>query len=183
MERWEALFADLEGQLDAAAAAELASEVAERSRYELGRLRLVDRLHAAQHRVLAVQAAGAGQLTGRLAAVGTDWVLLAEPGGREVVVPAAALMHVTGLAAWSATAVGPVASRLTLVHALRGLVRDRSAVSLRCVDGTPLAGTFDRVGADFVELAEHPAGEARRRSEVQGVRTVPFSALGAVRCG
>jgi hypothetical protein len=37
------------------------------------------------------------------------------------------------------------------------------------------------VGADFVELAEHPAGEARRRGEVRGVRTVPFTALGAVR--
>ena len=181
MERWEALFADLEGQLDAAAAAELAGEVAERARYEVGRLRLVDRLRAAQHGVVAVQAAGAGQLAGRFAAVGSDWVLLAEPGGREVVVPLHAVMHVIGLAAWSTTAVGPVASRLTLAHALRGLVRDRAGVSLRCIDGTPLGGTLDRVGADFVELAEHPAGEARRRGVVQGVRTVPFAALGAVR--
>ena len=46
-----------------------------------------------------------------------------------------------------------------------------------------MSGTVDRVGADFVEMTEHGAGEPRRRAEVSGVRTVPFAALALVRSG
>jgi hypothetical protein len=70
---------------------------------------------------------------------------------------------------------------LTLAFALRGIVRDRSPVTLSFIDGAITAGTLDRVGADFVEIAEHPPGELRRRDVVRTVRTVPLAAVAVVR--
>jgi hypothetical protein len=76
---------------------------------------------------------------------------------------------------------GPVSARLGLGAVLRGIARDRSAVTLVLVDGSALSGTLDRVGQDFVEVAEHPGADARRRTEVRGVRAVPYAAVAAVR--
>jgi hypothetical protein len=49
------------------------------------------------------------------------------------------------------------------------------------IDGTTADGTIDRIGADFVEIAAHAAGELRRRSEVRDVLVVPLGAVAAVR--
>jgi hypothetical protein len=51
------------------------------------------------------------------------------------------------------------------------------------VDGGAVTGTVDRVGADFVEVAEHGPGEPRRQREVSGVRAVAFAAIAVVRSG
>lgn len=181
--RWRALFDDLEAQFDAAAVAELAGEVAERSRIEAGQVRLGDRLAAAQGHPVAVTVPGAGVLRGRLADAGVDWLLLDEGGGREALVPAAAVLGITGLSARSAApgSEGEVGKRLDLRWALRGLARSRAGVALVLRDGSGVTGTLDRVGADHVDLAEHAAGEARRASAVRGVRLVPLGALALVR--
>jgi len=115
--------------------------------------------------------------------VGPDWLLLRDDVGREAVVPLAALLGVRGLTRFSAApgSGGVVASRLGLRHALRGIARDRSAVRLELVDGTSVDATIDRVGADFVEVAVHGAGEARRRQDVREVEVIPLAALAAVR--
>jgi hypothetical protein len=104
-------------------------------------------------------------------------------GGREALVPAHAMLWIGGLAAQSAVphGEGQVAARLDLAFALRGIVRDRSAVALTLMDGSTAAGTLDRVGADFVEVAEHPPGEPRRPDAVRAVRAYPLASLVVVR--
>lgn len=177
--RWEALFDDLEAQLDAAEAAELSAEVADRTRREVGLLRLVDRLRPALGHPVRLGVLGAGAANGRLLAVDPDWALLEETGGREALLPLPAVLWVSGVGAGSAPpgAEGDVAARLDLRYALRGLVRDRSVLTVVLLDGTSVAGTADRVGADFVEVTEHPLGEPPRRGAVLGVRTLPLTSL------
>ena len=180
--RWRELFDDLEAQYDASQAAELAGEVAERTRRELALLRLVDRLRAAEGAELTVTVPGAGPLRGRLLDAGVDWLLLDEGSGRESLVPLAAVLGVTGAGSRAAAPDdGPVARRLDLRWALRGLARSRAGVSLGLVDGSVVTGTLDRVAADHLDLAEHGQGEARRAGAVRSVRLVPLSALALVR--
>lgn len=180
--RWEQLFGDLEAQFDAAREAEFAAEVADRSRREVGVVRLVDRLRPAVGQVVTARLVGADVVEGRLASVGPDWLLLAEIAGREALLPVSGVLALGGLAAQTAPAdPSPVASRLTFAFALRGIVRDRLPVSLGYRDGTATTGTLDRVGADFVEIAEHSASEPRRRGVVRAVKTVPLESISFVR--
>lgn len=182
--RWQGLFDDLEAQFDAAQAAELAGEVAERTRRESALLRLGDRLRAAQGAAVTVALPGAGGVRGRLLDAGADWLLLEEGGAREVLVPLAAVLGVAGLGPRSAAPDdSPVAKRLDLRWALRGLARSRTGVALGLVDGSLVTGTLDRVGADHLDLAEHGLGELRRAGAVRQVRLVPLSALAFVRSG
>jgi hypothetical protein len=181
--RWDELFDDLDAQFNEVETADLAAEVADRTRREFALLRLVDRLRPVLGRQLNVRLLGAGGIEGQLTAMGPDWLLLAEVGGREALVASSAVLSIGGLAAQSAAphSEGAVGARLNLAYALRGLARDRSAVALTLTDGSTTAGTFDRVGADFVEVAEHPAGEARRPDAVRLVRAYPLTSLAVVR--
>lgn len=179
--RWSQFFGDLESQVESLAAAEEQGEIAERTRIEIGRLGLMDRLRPAEGHVLDVRCAGAGMLRGRLERVGVDWLLLSEPPGVESLIPAASVVAVTGLGRWSAVAGGAVDRRLGLKSALRALVRDRVAIRVLLVDGGSIAGTVDRVGLDFLELAEHPVDEPRRATSVLRVWTLPLHGVGVVR--
>ena len=44
-----------------------------------------------------------------------------------------------------------------------------------------MTGVIDKVGRDYLDLAALRPGEARRAPQVGHVRTVPFSALAAIR--
>lgn len=179
--RFDDLMADLSAELDAALAAELAAEVADRTRFELGRVRLVDRLRAAGGRELTF-ATGAGPLRGVVRAVGADWCGLTEGPGREALLPLGAVRFVRGLPmASAAPPAGPALDdRLELRLALRRLARDRAVVRL-AVGPESLTGTLDRVGADYLELALHELVE--RRPAAAPVAVVPTAAVNWVRWG
>jgi hypothetical protein len=180
--RWEALFDDLEMQWEAMEAADVAAEVADRSRREVARLRLVDRLRPAIGQTLRFGVIGApgdgASVDGRLVALGADWVLLAERAGREALVPMRSVLWVDGLSAASAQPghEGTLAARLDLRYALRGLARDRAAVDVSLVDGTVAQGIAHRVGADFFELVSGVGGGGARR-----VRTIVLDGVALVR--
>jgi hypothetical protein len=181
--RWDSLFADLEAQADAWQTAERALEVEERARVEAGGLRLVDRLRPAVGTPIRLRCLTGAVVAGVLRRAGSDWVLLDDAAGRETVVAVGAVLEISGLGRAAAVpgSEGVVDARLTLRHALRGLVRDRAGVALVLADGRVVDGTLDRVGSDFVELAEHAAGEPRRRDEVREVVVVPLTAIVLVR--
>lgn len=178
--RWDELFDDIEAQARAAASAELAGEVADRTRRERALVELADRLVAARGRSLQLRVAGGACYEGVLADVAQQWCVIAAPG--PVLVPLGAVTSLTGLGSAAATTGrSGVRRRLPLTWALRAVARDRSPVRLDLVDGSLLTGTLDAVGADHADLAEHPADQPRRASQVRGVRTVPLASLAAVR--
>jgi len=181
--RWETLFADLSAQAEALERIERDVDVADRTRIETASIRLRDRLAAAVDQSVRLRCAGGVAVSGRLAQVGSDWLLMDEGSAREALLPLAALLTAGGVRrrALDVLPAGSVASRLGVRHVLRGIARDRSAVLLHLVDGTTISGTIDRVGADFVEVAVHAAGEARRRADVVDVAVVANGALAAVR--
>ncbi|HEY1484803.1 MAG TPA: hypothetical protein VGF84_01790, partial [Micromonosporaceae bacterium] len=149
---------------------------------EVGALKLADRLRGALDQQLVLYCVGADKVAGVLRRVGPDWILLDERADREALLPLTAVASVAGLGPLSAPGDGGVvASRLDFRYALRGLARDRSGVAVTLFDGSALMGTIDRVGADFVEVAEHPTGELRRVRAVRQMRTVPLHAIAVVR--
>ncbi|SDO16176.1 hypothetical protein SAMN05660199_01399 [Klenkia soli] len=180
--RWEQLFADLDAAFEAEEAADERAAAGSRARAETGAVRWVDRLRGALGHPVRVGCRGAGSVTGRLLDVGPDWLLLADDRGREVLVAAGAVRVVGGLGATTAAAVeeGAVARSWDLRRAVRGLARDRAPVQCRLDDGTVLTGTIDRVGADFLELAEHHLDQPRRRGAVRSVQVVLLDAVAAV---
>ena len=93
--RWERLFEDLEAQLEAAEDEELAAEVADRSRREAARLRLVDRLRG-NVGAMAVMGLQGLRVRATIGRVGPDWVLL-DDAGADFLVPLAAVVLVEGL--------------------------------------------------------------------------------------
>jgi hypothetical protein len=181
--RWDALFADLEAQAVTFEQAERAAEVEERTRGEVGGLRLVDRARAAVGAPLRLRVQCGFAVAGRLSRVGPDWLLLDEDGGRETVVALHALLSARGFGRYSAVpgSAGIVEARIGLRHVLRGIARDRSAIRVHLTDGTTVHATLDRVGADFIEVATHSAAEPRRRQEVRDVELLPVVAVAAVR--
>jgi hypothetical protein len=172
--RWERLFEDLEAQLVEAAADELRAEVADRTQREVSELGLADRLRAGSGAQVALRVTGVGVVSGTVRSTGPDWVLLAEPLGVETLVSLAAVVQVTGLGSRASLPRGELARRLGLGYALRGLARDRAVVRVVLTDGSTLAGTIDRVGADHFDVTE-------RSEDGGGPWTVRFGGLAVVR--
>lgn len=184
VDRWDALFGDLEGELAQADAADLRAEVADRTRREYALLSFVDRLRPARGHPVQLRLAGGWTAAGRLTDSGADW-LLVEEGATAVLVPTGQLLSLTGLGALSSTpgSEGRVSAALDLRHALRRLARDRAPVTVGLCDGGSVTGTLDRVGRDFVELSEHPVGLPRRAATVRQMRALLLPAIAFVRVG
>jgi hypothetical protein len=183
--RWELLFADADAEFEALQRADLLAETADRSRREFALIALVDRVRAAIDRPLEVWLPEGEPVRGILRQVGPDWILLGEAAHRETVVPLAAVTAIGGLLARTAAAgsEGVVAARLDLRYLLRKLARDRAQLRILLRGGRVASGTCDRVGRDFLEVAEHPQGEPRRAAAVQALRSIPIAAVLAVRPG
>lgn len=179
--RWARLFDDLDAQADAAERSELLAEAAELQRLELSRQPLAGRFRAATGVQVSLQAAGL-VVTGSVSRVGAGWVLL-ETAAAETLVALDAVSWVERLPGAVDSRTDAAEQRLGLGHVLRRLSRDRAVVALRLRDATTITGTLDRVGSDFVDVAEHPADVVRRAADVTRVRTLPFSALAVVRPG
>lgn len=184
--RWDALFADLEAAAEGEWQRERDAEIAERTRAELARLRLVDRLravlegHTSAGAELAVRVLAAGVLRGVVTRVTDEWFVLLTPS-YEWVVASDAVLGVTGLpsSARPPESEGAVARALGWSAAWRVLARDRSEVHVVRRDGSTVAGRANRAGHDFVELtaASDDAGRVGVLTEL-----VPHGAIAAVRC-
>ncbi|WP_377643850.1 hypothetical protein [Oryzobacter terrae] len=182
--RWDRLFADLEGQLAAGERRELDDEVAERTRRERALVPLADRLAQLPGSSVTIGLVGGRRLEGELADLGDGWMLL-RTAGRDVLVPLSVLAAVTRHAVPGPEGppsrggdVAASARRFGLGSALRALSRDRATVAVHLVGvQAALVGTIDAVGADHLDLAEHPEGTVRRRENVSAVTTVATSAL------
>jgi hypothetical protein len=174
---WEAsmfaLFEDLEQQAAGLQLVERDLEVAELTVAEYSRVSLGERLHASLDHDLRVRLVGGRQLSGRLARVGEDWMLLVD-GATEWIVRTAGAVSIVGLSlradnekTWS------VVDRLSLRALLRGLSTDSAACVIHFVDDQQLQGRIGRVGEDFVEVQ---VGEGAGRS-VQVVQVTTVTAL------
>lgn len=187
--RWDHLFADLAARFDEIADEEMRSELVARRRAAIGAITTVQRCLGSTGNTVRVRTIAGSVLSGTLTAVGPDWLLLELAVAGELLLPLAAVTAVEGLGRRTGVALSPVDQRCDLRLALRGLARDRASVLVTTVGSPPgselggsdLAGTIDRVGRDFFEMAQHPAWEARRADQVRGTALVPFAALVSVR--
>ncbi|HEY9376709.1 MAG TPA: hypothetical protein VIQ02_06400 [Jiangellaceae bacterium] len=180
--RWQRLFDDLEAQVEQADQAALDAEVADRTRREIARVRLADRLRASVGASIVMRVSGCDPLAGIIDAVGPDWLLMTERTSTEVLVPLRAVLSVSDLGSRAAVpgSEGAVQARLGLGYALRRIARNRSPVVVTLTDGSTARGVVDRVGADALDLAE-PGAMANRRPDGPAGHTIPFNAVSIVR--
>ena len=172
--RWEAMFADMEAQLDAAESRSREDEVAELTRAERATVRLCDRLRAAVGTEIRLSLRS-GVLRAVAVDVGSTWLLVSE-ADREHRVPLPAIGAVAALGSTSAPDPGLVVRSLGLGHVLRAIARDRTVVHVTGIAGTA-TGRIDAVGADHVDIAVVYADSGRPTGERH---VVPFDALDLV---
>ena len=179
--RWDELFDDLEAQLESGLRAERTAEVADRTRRDRATRDLRQRLVEVLGAQVAIDVAGGARAEGAVLEVGADWVMVGVEPGPTALVPLPAVRSVlVGAPAARLEEASALSRRLSLGHALRVLSRDRAPVRVVGVDGRELTGTVDAVGADLLDLSEHPLDVPRRRDNVASVRLVPFAALAMV---
>jgi hypothetical protein len=183
--RWEALFGDLEGQLDAERQADLRAEVADRTRAEWSALSLLDRLRGQPGQELTCWLLDGRQVGGRLAETGDDWILLDDTPvdglGAELLVPVRAVTSIAGLGPPAAPERrAPTGRRLPLTVILRGLARDRARVRVALIGSDQLIGRVGRVGSDHLELtlgSDDPIGGGPDPVRMRTVRTASIATI------
>lgn len=187
--RWDDLFADLEARFDEIADEQMLAELTDRERSAIGQVRMVQRFAGAVGGQVRVRTAAGQILTGSMSQAGPDWLLLGQHAGRELLIATRWITAVEGVIRASGLPLSDLERRFDLRLALRGMARDRSPVTItvpggaggQSEGGTELIGTIDRVGHDFVELAQHAAWEPRRAADVRSVALVPLAAVIMVR--
>ncbi|NUS74258.1 MAG: hypothetical protein HOQ05_12750 [Corynebacteriales bacterium] len=175
--RFSDLFADLSHELDEHERAQQRAEVSDRTRREHAAVAFLDRLRGAVGQVVELRITQE-TLTGELVEVGADWIEL-RARLRTCWLPVSEIVAIGGMSTPTVApgSVGAVEQRWTFAFALRRLVRDRAVLTVRARGGQSYTGTLDRVGSDFVELAEHAADVSRRARAVRAVRAIPMWAI------
>lgn len=164
---------DLEMQAEGLHLAERAMEVGELSVAQYAEVELVARLHASVGANVRVGLADGPDLHGRLAASGSDWLLVEDALRVGSFVALGTVVVVDGLGTRSTPdRARPLSARLSLRSVLRRLAEDRQPCALHLRGGRIVHGTLVRVGADFVEL---------RQDQADGAVTVPLAAVTIVR--
>ncbi|WP_460774871.1 hypothetical protein [Microbacterium sp. GXF7504] len=188
--RWERLFEDLQDQFASEWEAERAALDTEAERLRLARLPLRARLAvpAAASAAVRIDLPSGEDVAGTLDAVGEDWLGVGLDTGGAALIRAEAVLGVrmpeVDLLHSAREVPAPprsLAERMPFAFVLRDLARRRDAVRVHRVDGSVLAGTIDRAGADHFDLAVHEPGTPRRAAHVTGFRMVPCAATAWVR--
>jgi hypothetical protein len=175
--RFDELLAGIAEEVAAADAAALDADIAEVERAARAETRILDRMRA--QREIRLELGGGTLVTGFVAAVGRDCVVLSASDG-DWVVPVWGMSAVIDLGDRGREAVS-VSDRLGLASVARAWARQRCVVRILRLDAGSLDGTIDSVGADYLDLAEHDPGEPRRPEAVRRRATVPLAAVAAIR--
>lgn len=175
------VFDDLEAEFEAGLRREAEQETVAAVRAELGSTVLWEQL-ARRAGTEVVAFAGGRALRGDVVASYPEFLVLRAAGGAEHLIrygPAVTFALPAEPPALR-PAPGPAVRRYQLALALRELARRREPVRVALGDGTSVDGTIEAVGSDYLEIAEHDPGEARRRAAVRARRFLGFAAVAAV---
>ena len=175
------VFDELEAEFDAGLRREAEQEAVAAVRAELGSTVLWEQL-ARRIGSDAVVLAGARTFRGATVASYPEFLVLRADDGAEHLIRYGPAVSVA-LPAEPPTlrpTPNPAARRYQFALALRELARRREPVRVELADGTSCDGTIEAVGSDYLELAEHDLGEARRRLAVRARRFIGFAAVVAV---
>lgn len=176
--RWEDLFNDLEAQWLREQRAEQDALLPQLVRAERAAVAWTDRVATSIGRSMTL-ATAAQRVTGVLLDLGADWLLMEEQR-RSALIPAAAVLGISGLDYRNRSEVSR-GRRIGIGTALRGIARDRSAVTVHDTAGGLTTGSIDWVGADHFDIAEHPADAVRRPDAITGRRMIPVAAVSVIR--
>jgi hypothetical protein len=175
------VFDELEAEFDAGLRREAEQEAVAAVRAELGSTVLWEQL-ARRIGGDAVVLAGTRTFRGATVASYPEFLVLRADDGSEHLIRYGPAVSVA-LPAEPPTlrpTPGPATRRYQFSLALRELARRREPVRVELAGGTSCDGTIEAVGGDYLELAEHDLGEARRRPAVRARRFIGFAAVVAV---
>jgi hypothetical protein len=175
------VFDELEAEFEAGLRREADQEAVAALRAGIGATVLWEQL---ARRVGSEAAASAGYrvLRGIVVASYPEFLVLRGGDGSEHLVRYGSAVSIAMPSAPSRLRPTPAAAvrRYQFALALRELARRREPVRVELADGSRVEGTIEAVGSDYLEVAEHDPGEARRKAAVRGRRFMGFAAVAAV---
>ena len=175
------VFDELEAEFEAGLRREAEQEALAAVRAEVGATVLWEQL-ARRTGGQATALAGARAFRGVVVASYPEFLVLRAVDGTEHLVRYGPAVSIALPADPPALRPAPPAAarRYQFALALRELARRREPVRVELVDGARCDGTIEAVGSDYLEVAEHDLGEARRRAAVRARRFVGLAAVVAV---
>ena len=175
------VFDELEAEFEAGLRREAEQESLAAVRAELGATVLWEQLARRVGSETAVLA-GAHAFRGTLVASHPEFLVLQATDGAEHLIRHGSAVSIALPAEPAPLRPTPDAAsrRYQFTLALRELARRREPIRVLLADGTGCDGTIEAVGSDYLEIAEHHLGEARRRGAVRARRFIGFAAVVAV---